>query len=57
MKNSLNWINVILETPEERVSELEERSIEMIKSEQREERLCQLNRDSLTYRIIVSSFI
>lgn len=58
VKNSLNWINIRLETPEERVSELEERSIEVIQSEeQREERLCKLKRDVLTYGIIISSLI
>lgn len=58
VKNSLNWINIRLETPEEKVSELEERSIEVIQSEeQREERLCKLKRDVLTYGIIISSLI
>lgn len=40
MKNFLNWINMRLEPSEESVNELEEKSIEMIQSEeQREERL------------------
>lgn len=57
MKKFLNWINIRLETPEERVSELEERLTDIIKSEeQTEERWWQLKRDSPTYRIIVSSF-